>query len=373
MQDKLFSFKQKSTDFIVEEELPFTLAGRGDAFFVFFEKRNLNTMDVVDHLCHIFNISRLTLGIAGLKDKKAITRQRICIYKSALKKIGWENIFLQWLSEKVKILKTDWHTKPMGMTTPIRNIFHIRLRANKHLSLQERETTEKKISSICEKWFPNLFWSQRFGIEWINPRQGKDILDGKLKLKDKKERMFKIQAYASKMCNEYIYSRIKKWLLLLDGDIIEITDAKYFSQKQRWVYQEKTNTVKLFDTQKRNQDFFYYPKDFQKELLFDKDTMVVTAPVIWYNLLLAQPSTAAGIREKSFLDSQWLTTKSLNLCMEYKIFGIRRPIWVLPQKVKISHQGDDILLNFWLPSWSYASIMIEELQSVVWIHISFED
>ena len=35
-------------------------------------------------------------------------------------------------------------------------------------------------------------------------------LDGKLKLKDKKERMFKIQAYASKMCNEYIYSRIKK-------------------------------------------------------------------------------------------------------------------------------------------------------------------
>ncbi|MEI8092490.1 MAG: tRNA pseudouridine(13) synthase TruD [bacterium] len=87
MQDTLFSFKQKSQDFVVQEELPFLLSGRGDVFFVFFEKRNLNTMDVVNHLCSAFNISRLTLGIAGLKDKRAITKQWICIYKSALKKL----------------------------------------------------------------------------------------------------------------------------------------------------------------------------------------------------------------------------------------------------------------------------------------------
>ena len=64
MNDKLFSFKQKSEDFIVTEELPFTLTDKGDAFFVFFEKRNLNTMDVVNHICATCNISRLSLGIA---------------------------------------------------------------------------------------------------------------------------------------------------------------------------------------------------------------------------------------------------------------------------------------------------------------------
>lgn len=95
MEDQLFSFKQKSQDFIVTEELPFVLAGTGDVFFVFFEKRNLNTMDVVNHICSSCNIPRLTLGIAGLKDKKAITRQRICIYKSALKKIRGEKVFLE--------------------------------------------------------------------------------------------------------------------------------------------------------------------------------------------------------------------------------------------------------------------------------------
>jgi tRNA(Glu) U13 pseudouridine synthase TruD len=46
----LFSFKQKSQDFIVEEKLPFTLSGKGDAFFVYFEKRNLTTMDIINFL-----------------------------------------------------------------------------------------------------------------------------------------------------------------------------------------------------------------------------------------------------------------------------------------------------------------------------------
>jgi tRNA(Glu) U13 pseudouridine synthase TruD len=57
----LFAFKQKSQDFIVEEELPFKLSGKGDAFFVYFEKRNVTTMEIVDFLCKEFNISRLTL------------------------------------------------------------------------------------------------------------------------------------------------------------------------------------------------------------------------------------------------------------------------------------------------------------------------
>ena len=151
MEDRLFSFKQKSQDFIVTEELPFTLSGTGDVFFVLFEKRNLNTMDVVNHICSTCNIPRLTLGIAGLKDKKAITRQRICIYRSALKKIGGERVFLEAISEVAKVLDTGWHTDPIGMTVPIKNGFYIRLRANKKLSLKEKDLSHKKILSLFAK------------------------------------------------------------------------------------------------------------------------------------------------------------------------------------------------------------------------------
>jgi len=367
MDDRLFSFKQKSQDFVVTEELPFTLAGTGDVFFVQFEKRNLNTMDVVNHLCSSCNLSRLSLGIAGLKDKKAITRQRICIYKSALKKIWWEHAFLESIGEVATVLKTGWHTEPIGMTTPIKNSFYIKLRANKKLSLKEKDISQRKIESLCKKWFPNLFWNQRFGISWINPQQGSDILQGKLKMQNKKELVFKIQAYASKIFNEYIKTRTKKWLEILDGDIV--INAQNQKKFQYGVYQSKTNTIKLFDDIK-DKVFFRYPKRYTGEISFNKENMIITGPVIWYNLLLAPKETVAGNKEQGLLDKNWVSEKSLKLCIEHKIFWIRRPLRVFPQKIHVHFQQDDVLLDFTLPSWSYASIMIDELEKVVGVNVS---
>lgn len=378
MENRLFSFKQKSQDFIVKEELPFTLSGEGDVFFVYFEKRNLNTMDVVNHLCSVCNLSRLTLWIAGLKDKKAITRQRICIYKSALKKLGGENIFLEKLSEVATVLKTDRHTDPIGMTVPIKNTFFIRLRANKKLSQKERETANNKILSLFEKGFPNLYWSQRFGINGINPKQGSEILQWKWRLrndlkssnmaKDKKEIVFKIQAYASKIYNEYIYSRTKKWLWIFDWDILEIVNKKDYKRNKLWIYQAKTNTVKLFENTK-DQEFFRYPNNFQEEIPFNENTMMPTWPVVGYNLLIAPKDTVAGNKEKSFLETNAISAESLKLCMQYRIFGIRRPLRVFPEKVSVQFQEDDIILNFTLPSWSYASIMINEIEKTVGVNV----
>ena len=368
MDDKLFSFKQKSQDFIVTEDLPFTLAERGDVFFVFFEKRNLNTMDVVNHICSTCNIPRLALWIAGLKDKKAITRQWICIYKSALKKIWWEHAFLESISEVATVLKTGWHTEPIGMTIPIKNSFYIKLRANKKLSLKEKDISHRKILSLFKKWFPNSFGNQRFGISWINPKQGMDILQWRSNIRDKKDIVFKIQSYASKIFNEYIHSRTKKWLQILDGDII--IDTEHYKKNQFWIYQAKTNTVKLFDDTKKNEQFFRYPINTKGEISRNKDTMMITWPVPGYNLLLAPKESFAGNKEKGLLEKNWVSEKSLKLCKEYKIFWIRRPLRVFPQKVSVHFQGDDIFLNFTLSGWSYASIMIDELEKTVWVHVS---
>lgn len=43
----LYTFKQQPEDFIVEEILPFVPSGTGDALYVFFEKKDRNTMDVI--------------------------------------------------------------------------------------------------------------------------------------------------------------------------------------------------------------------------------------------------------------------------------------------------------------------------------------
>ena len=119
-------------------------------------------------------------------------------------------MFLDTLAQKVSILKTDRHTAPIGMSTPISNTFYLRLRGTKHLAVKERELAQKYIKDIFDTGFPNFFGEQRFGIDQRNRKQGKDILEGKSKEKKKEEILFKLQAYASKMFNEYVISRTKK-------------------------------------------------------------------------------------------------------------------------------------------------------------------
>ena len=103
----LYQFKQQLKDFIVEEILPELPNGEGEVFYVFFEKENLTTMEVVAFLGQELSLSREEIGIAGLKDKVGITRQWITLYKSVVDRIG-ESAFVSVLSTKVKIKKTTW-------------------------------------------------------------------------------------------------------------------------------------------------------------------------------------------------------------------------------------------------------------------------
>ena len=128
-----FSFKKTSADFHVYEELPFALSGKGDAFYVYVEKRNLTTQEVIDYLRKKLKLSRLSLGIAGLKDKKAIARQRISIYDRALAQAGGERVFVDTLAEITKVIKTARHAFPLNLSTPITNKFAITFRAQKNL------------------------------------------------------------------------------------------------------------------------------------------------------------------------------------------------------------------------------------------------
>jgi tRNA pseudouridine13 synthase len=82
----LYRFKQHPEDFIVEELLPSLPTGQGDVFYVYFEKRNLTTMDILTHLQRQLFLSREEMGIAGLKDKAGITRQWITIFHSGLER-----------------------------------------------------------------------------------------------------------------------------------------------------------------------------------------------------------------------------------------------------------------------------------------------
>lgn len=356
-----FSFKQKSQDFIVEEQLPFTPKGKGDALFVFFEKRNLNTMDVIQHLTSRLKISRMALWIAGLKDKKAITRQWISVYKSVLQKIGWAKVFMGVLAEKTRIIEATRHTKPIGLTTNISNLFHIRLRALKTLSQQEKDDVTEKLRVLFHWWFVNVFGEQRFGIDKRNVAIGRAILDKEEIYQDKKEGLFKLQAYSSNLFNEYAQMRIRKWLVPVDGDILEIINLQTGIVKDLAVYHEASQSAKIFVNQKWSNTFFRHPRSLWKEIPFDESTMRITGPVLWYDQLLSRQSSPAATLEQDFFSRNNITKKSWEVFQEMKLFGRRRSLWVYPHNLKMKFQGDDILLRFSLPAGAYASVLVDEM------------
>ena len=152
-----FAFKSQPSDFIVSEVLPYELSGHGDFFYIFFEKEKLNTMEVVLRICKAMKLKREQLGIAGLKDKEGITKQRISISQKYLKTCGGKDQFLAFLKSKLHILKTDRHHEPLAVGKNKGNHFEIRLRKRERLPAELKSGLESKLKKSKESCFPNAF------------------------------------------------------------------------------------------------------------------------------------------------------------------------------------------------------------------------
>src|SRR5580658_1714062 len=73
------SFKARPEDFVVEEIPAYLPAGTGEHTLLFIEKRNLTTREAVAALCRALRVREADAGVAGLKDRVALTRQWISL------------------------------------------------------------------------------------------------------------------------------------------------------------------------------------------------------------------------------------------------------------------------------------------------------
>ena len=140
-----FIFKEQIEDFIVEEVLEEVPYGDGESYYIFFEKRGINTMEVVEHLIQNLPLKREDIGIAGLKDKAGITRQRLSIYKKKIKQCWGIDQISHFLKQKVRLFSSNWHTEPLAVGKNKGNLFEIRLRKRRALDNKQIQALEEKI------------------------------------------------------------------------------------------------------------------------------------------------------------------------------------------------------------------------------------
>jgi len=69
------NIKTSAQDFRVHERLTIPFSGSGEHLYLYIEKTERNTSDVVKALRRYYKVPHKAIGVAGQKDKHAITRQ----------------------------------------------------------------------------------------------------------------------------------------------------------------------------------------------------------------------------------------------------------------------------------------------------------
>lgn len=345
-------FKQSYVDFVVEEQLPYPLAKKGTRYYVQIEKRNMNTMDLVKKIMKQCNLTRKKIGIAGLKDKHALTRQRLCFHSNDVKKKG-ERAFLSDIDALCPVIQTGFSDIPLWLHSPIMNRFRVRLKYDHSQSSEQKKHLEQQFHTLCTEGFPNYFWEQRFWFSTVNHRIAQDILAGGRKHYTQAEKMFKLQAYSSRLFNNYIDHRLKiyKNIHLQDGDICLDTEHKLV------LYREPDQVWTIHDRQSKW--FFVEASPVSRITDTAPEKTTITWPLLWYNTLLSPTTSIIGSYEQGWKRHFELTEDELQLYKAYKLYGLRRPLWVIPEDYKHSRQGNDLLLQFTLPKSCYASVLID--------------
>jgi len=379
----LFQIKSKSEDFIVEEILPkWFPSWKWDFLYVFFEKENLTTMDIIDYLTKNLHLQRDELGIAWLKDKAWITRQWISISKRSLDKIWWEILFIQTLWGKVRILEKSWNEIPLKVASNDWNNFKIRLRARQKISDEIKNQIENNVQKIRERWFPNCFGMQRFGKWKKNFYEAKDRLKALAEELEKRWDLkesdlpyhlrFLLQAYPSMYFNEYVLNRWEKWLFLLQWDIL--VDRFNSNWVKTAVYDSQN--VYLFDYQKlkkEKSDLNFFEPEIEWNVVESySDKWFSTGPMIWWNLLIPWKWTKARVRDDQLLSLAEFNEWIQQICKIYNLRWIRRVLFIKVPDLKFEWNNDDIVLEFSLPTWSYATTLVSFI--LQWVdHLTLKD
>ena len=379
----LFQIKSKPEDFIVEEILPeWFPSWKWDFLYVFFEKENLTTMDIIDYLTKTLHLQRDELGIAWLKDKAWITRQWISISKRSLDKIWWEDVFVKTLWEKVRILEKSQNESWLKVASNEWNKFNIRLKARQKISDEIKNQIENNVQKIRERWFPNCFGMQRFGKWKKNFYEAKDRLKALAEEYEKKWELvesdlpyhlrFLLQAYPSMYFNEYVLNRWEKGLFLLQWDILV---DKFNSNWVKTAVYDSQNAY-LFDYQKLKKEktdlSFFEPEIQWNPIEQYSDKWFSTGPMLWWNLLLPSQWTKARVRDNQLLSSAEFDESIQQVCKIYNLRWIRRVLFIKVPDLKFEWNNDDIVLEFSLPTWSYATTLVSFI--LQWVdHLTLKD
>jgi len=303
-------------DFQVEEIPLYPASGEGEHLFLFIEKRDLNTRELMDRVARTLGLDARELGHAGLKDRNAITRQWISLPAKAaegkLDELGDENY---------RLLDSKRHGNKLKPGHLAGNRFGLFLAGE-----AEPKFMEARLEELRNGGLPNYFGPQRFGMRGDNHFQGKRLLEGYRKPKGGRAKLM-ANAWQSYLFNRVLVERVKDLSVLLPGDLA-------------WIH--------------------------GKGAVFTVEDLAAESPRA--SALEISPSgplpggkMSQPKAEAAELESRLLEECGWNSEQDRFLTGARRPLRVPVEGLAATEEEGGWRLKFSLPPGSYATVLLREL------------
>jgi len=339
-----FVFTPSPRDFTVEEIPLYAFTGEGEHLVLKVRKKEMTTWEMLDAISNHVGIRRRDMGYAGLKDKYAMTIQYISLPAKFEEKL---NVFSH---EKIKILDKVRHNNKIRVGHLKGNRFEIRLK--KVLGVQK-----DKIDSVL-KWIkshgvPNYFGNQRFGTDGNNWEDGKKLIEGTLKIRDRKTREFLMGSYQSYLFNGWLAKRMELSLLLQEFSEADTEKLMKLPEGALKGTKSQSSFFKLLE----GDLMMHYPygRLFEVEELSKEAERFASKDIAPTGLIpgtrTKRADSVARFLEEAFDE-------------EIKMNGARRYAWIQVTEIKKRYVEEKAHyeLSFILPKGSYATNVLDVLR-----------
>jgi len=318
-------------DFQVEERPLYLPCGEGEHLYVKIKKRLLSTPDLVLRLSSVLGIKAQAIGVAGLKDARAVTTQMISL--------------LGVSAERMDCVKLDEHLLAVEVLGRHRNRLRPGHHAGNHfrlvirdVALHVRETVPLVTDILVRRGIPNYFGPQRQGRSGQNYQIGAELLGdpGRRNRLSRSKRMWYLNAYQSHFFNDILARRLDRIDRVLVGD---------------WAM--KMDNGACFPVEDASKE---QPR---------ADRFEISPTGILFGSRVSWASGEPGEIERAVIAESGATPEGLTEAAKACGFrGERRSLRIPLVDLEWELEGTVLTLSFSLPSGAYATNVLRELMKI---------
>jgi tRNA pseudouridine13 synthase len=321
--------KEQPEDFVVEELPVYRPSSSGEHLFLWVEKTDVSGMDLVRHIGRALGVSPRDIGTAGVKDRRAVTRQFVSVPARAEERVG------RIETDRIRVLSSARHGNKLRTGHLAGNRFSVLVRG---VDAGAAERARPIAEAVSRHGFPNYYGEQRFGRDNETLELGLELLRGS---KRPGEIPFARRAFLLRMAlsavqsalfNDVLAERLRDGLFstVLAGDVMQMTNSGGpFVVSDAAVEQRR----------------------------FDARETVLTGPM--FGPQMKSPDGEPAAREARVLAAWELAPEDFSRFPKLTA-GTRRPFVVWPDELRVASEPEGLRFEFSLPSGVYATTLLRE-------------